>query len=124
MISLAVSEAYAYDMLAIATLKMGMNPKDGKAKENMLQLADQMIGQLGDERYLEVLESEEYEALYRVNREMYIRIDELKQREERVGDARYIDNRVYQRFLAKMALQKRWFPEAPLTEQKMGYGPS
>lgn len=121
MISLPLSEAFCYDMLAIASIKASFNPHNQQAATNMDALAIDIARQVGYDRHNAVVASPEYRSLLRVNREMYMRIDELKARGEQIGDAVYIDDRVYQRFLAKQALQKRWFPEEPLTEQKMGY---
>lgn len=120
MIHLTHSEAFAYDLLSIADIKY-VKTKAETAWSNFATLRDEIVAQIGDEKHRNVVDSPEYEQLYRVNHEMYVRIDELKARGEQFGDARYIDDRVYQRYLAKQALQKAHFPEQPLTEQKFGY---
>ena len=122
MITLSLSEAFAYDLLAIADIKSLRNPGNAQAAQICTDLDDEIARQVGLLKHTEVLHSEEYSALRLVNDEMYIRIDELKARGERMGDAMYIDSRVHKRFLAKQALQQRGFPAEPLKEQKMGYG--
>jgi hypothetical protein len=121
-IKLSLSEAFAYDLLAIADIKTLRNVGNYQASLACADLDDEIAQQVGYNHHCAVLASDEYAALRKVNDEMYVRIDELKARGEQLGDAVYIDSRVYQRFLAKQALQKRWFPDQPLTEQKMGYG--
>ncbi len=121
MISILHSEAFAYDLLAIAAIKAARNPADNEAKGNLMVLDDEIRRQVGTLWHEQVFASEEYRDLMRVNDEMYIRIDEIKARGEKLGDARYVDDRVYQRFTAKRALQTKWFPAGRFTEQKFGY---
>ena len=121
MITLRHNEAFAYDLLAIAQIKALRNPDNEEACLICLNLAFEIERQVGREKHEMIIVSREYLNLYRVNDEIYVRVDEAKVRGEQVGDHRYIDDRVYQRWLAKRALQKQWFPEELLTEQKMGY---
>ena len=94
MITLSVSEAFAYDMLAIASIKVVKNPMNLAAADNVTQLIREIGEQVGWDKQWCVLASREYLDLYNVNHEMYVRIDELKQRGEQPGDAVYIDSRV------------------------------
>ena len=121
MINLIVDEAFAYDMWAITQIKALRNPKNLQANANQVQLAKEIREQVGDDKHYEVRTSREYLDLYRVNDEIYVRVDEVKIRGEQVGDHKFVDDRVYQRWLAKRALQEKWFPESKLVEQKMGY---
>lgn len=113
--------AYVYDMCAIAAIKRYYNPEDIKARNGHLFLNNSLMEQHGVEDHVDILSSSEYGRLYKVNEEMYVRINEMKLREATGEDAKYIDDRVYQRFLAKKALQERFFPANPLTETKHGY---
>lgn len=121
MITLTHSEAFAYDLLAIAEIKAARSDS-GRAVFSAHALDEEIERQVGAKKHEVVLESPEYAHLMKVNDEMYVRIDELKARGEQPGDARYIDDRVYQRYLAKQALQAAHFPGTVLTEQKFGYG--
>ena len=121
MITLTHSEAFAYDLLSIAYVKLFHNSGDERAYKNVMDLSAEIECQVGGAPHEAILASDSYDRLYRVNDEMYVRINEIKQRKVTPEDATYIDDRVYQRFLAKKALQEKWFPDAPLTEQKFGY---
>ncbi len=113
--------AFAYDLLAIAAIKARRNPNDNAAKGNLMELDCAIQGQVGSMHHEQVCASPEYLDLLRVNDEMYVRIDEMKLREATGEDARYVDDRVFQRFVAKGRLQKEWFPGTAMTEQKFGY---
>lgn len=118
MITLDLSESYCYDMLAILAVKLNQT-LDDKTRVEYIRMSDRIAAQVPNHQ--EVVRSPEYNRLYEVNREMFVRIDELKQRKPTGEDAQYIDDRVYARFKAKQALQARWFPDQPLTEIKYGY---
>lgn len=120
-IYLAHSPAFAYDLLAIAAIKARHNPDDTTAKENLLLLDEAIQQQVGVMLHEQVCASPEYQRLYQVNDEMYIAIDALNANGESHGIATYINDRVYQRFLAKQALQAKWFSGTTLTETKHGY---
>jgi hypothetical protein len=113
--------AFAYDLLAIAAIKARRNPNDNGAKGNLMLLDEEIQRQVGVMHHEQVCASLEYQTLLRVNDEMYVRIDEMKTRTATGEDARYVDDRVYQRYLAKCALQQVWFPGSAMTEQKFGY---
>lgn len=119
-VTLSHDAAFVYDMLAIASIKASHNPGNDNAMANVAKLLEELIVQVGSDKHFQVFGSDEYRDLYRVNEEMYVRIDELKARGELPGDAKYIDDRVYQRWFAKKNLQEKWFGES-VTEQKFGY---
>lgn len=120
-VTLVHDMAYAYDMLAIACIKVVYNPQDHKALAGYLDLNTTLEQQQGELDHDAITSCDEFARLSQVNQEMYIRINEMKLREATGEDAKYIDDRVYQRFLAKKALQERFFPANPLTETKHGY---
>lgn len=120
-VTLTHDMAYAYDMLAIACIKANYNKQEEAAERMYHALWDTLEAQQGKADHHAIIYCGEYGRLYEVNEEMYIRINEMKLREATGEDAKYIDDRVYQRFLAKKALQQRWFPSSPLTETKHGY---
>ncbi len=120
-IYLSHSAGFAYDLLAIAAIKARRNPDSTDAKGNLMTLDYEIQQQVGVLLHEQVCASPEYARVVQVNDEIYVRIDELKARGEQPGDARYVDDRVYQRYLAKVALQERWFPGVKLSETKHGY---
>lgn len=124
MINLSLSEAYVFDMLAIASIKAMRVSRDdiqSPAWKERQRLEDAIISQIGPDLFECILNSPEYARLYEVNDQMFVRIDEMKLREPTGEDARYIDDRVFARFKAKQALQARWFPNEQMTETKHGY---
>ena len=120
MINITVSEGYAYDLLAISQIKSDKNPKDSNASKNFDLLSKEICRQVGAELHFKILKSKEYERLYSVNEEIYLKIDQLKALGERYGDAIFIDSKNYERWVAKSNLQKIWFNQS-VTEQKFGY---
>lgn len=119
MIQISVDEAVAFDMLAILSIKSRKNPIPSLFA-NELALSAEIEHQLGD-RYMAVMESSEYDRLYQTNLRVFDRIDLLKSRGEQPGDATFIDQENYQRWLCKRDLQRQFFPGSPFTEQKLGY---
>ena len=113
--------AFAYDLLAIAAIKARRNPDDNAAKGNLMALDCEIQGQVGPMHHEHVCASPEYLDLLRVNDEMYVAIDAMNEKGEMHGMATYINDRVHQRYLAKVALQKAWFAGTAMTEQKFGY---
>ena len=120
-IYLSHSASFAYDLLAIAAIKARRNPDNDEAKGNLMVLDNDIQQQVGILHHEQVCASQEYHDLLRVNDEMYVAIDELNAKGEMHGMATYINDRVHQRYVAKGALQKVWFPGTGLSEQKFGY---
>ncbi len=127
MIKITVDEAYAYDMLSVLHVKCAKQPNDGKAKANWRRLSVEIGGEISDEHgnsllHSSILGSPEYGRLYDVNLAIFERIDLMKTpRSEQPGDAEFIDTQNHNRYLAKQALQTRFFPSSAVTEQKFGY---
>lgn len=123
MINIPVDEARAFDELIIHTLKL----MHGKYTDVTLYAAANALNAaiargVGVNLFNTVYGSAEYENLFRLNSQVFDAINRLKTDGEWPGAALEIDGLNYQRYLAKQALQKRFFPETPLTERKMGYG--
>ncbi len=121
MISVPLPEAFLYDLFSIASIKTCWNPSDVAAQEEAERLSTAIASEVGKEVHWAVLGSEEFATLRRINEEIYVRNDEIKVRPITAEDMAYTDAKVGQRWLAKRALQRRWFPTQPLTEQKYGY---
>ena len=64
------------------------------------------------------MESVEYKKLYEVNTKTFEAVDDAK---EDGVKASYVDKCNYERYLAKVALQERFFPEEDMKENKLGY---
>ena len=117
MINLRVSEAYAFDYLAILQIKCEMDPK--KNFGNLAAWVTNMIDEIDDNvLWRSIMESVEYKKLYEVNKKTFEAVDDAK---EDGVKASYVDKCNYERYLAKVALQERFFPEEDMKENKLGY---
>ena len=106
MINIKVSEAYAFDYLAILQIKCEIDPK--KNFGNFAACVTNMIDEI----------DVEYKKLYEVNKKTFEAVDDAK---EDGVKASYVDKCNYERYLAKIALQEKFFPEEDLKENKIGY---
>lgn len=118
MICLTVDEGYAYDFLSIAAVKANRVPSHQNSV-NLSRTAQDLISQLGEAKHDEIIASPEYSRLQRVNDELFTLVDLAKTDAVKASD---VDREVYNRWLAKKALQERFFPNARFSEQKIGYG--
>lgn len=120
MIKMTVSEAYAYDFHSIAAVKRDKMPS-AQSEQNWWRIDDDIVRQVGAEKHQLILGSTEYERLYAVNLRLYELVDLAK---KDVVKASEVDQGVYDRWLAKKALQDKFFPSSQYQEQKFGYGKS
>lgn len=120
MIKITHDYGYAYDLLAIAQIKKDKNSSNEKATINFQKLSKEIEVQVGTELHFKILKSKEYQYVYSVNEEIYLKIDQLKSFGEKHGDAIFIDSKNFERWVAKSNLQKIWFDQS-ITEQKFGY---
>ena len=123
MIKISVDEARAYDEWVILQLKIvtneGTSPVDLYFAEE--RLLKEIKEQVGVERHNTIQKSREFLRLLGANSMVFDRIRTMKADGERPGDATYIDQHNYQRYLYKKALQEKFFPNSKLTEVKLGY---
>ena len=117
MINLKVSEAYAFDYLAILQIKCEMDPSTNF--EAYSKCVTNLIDELKDnKKWTQIMDSIEYRNLYEINFQTFQAVDDAK---EDGVKASYVDRCNYKRFLAKKALQEKFFPEEKLSENKIGY---
>ena len=119
-IKVSLDESYCYDMLSILLVKVkkASNEKREKAFDNWLKMSTEMAAEIGNAKHSVVIDSVEYKNLYDVNDRLYDLVDAVK-KDPCLG--KQLDDEVYNRYLAKKALQERFFPEVELKEQKFGY---
>lgn len=117
MFTIPCSESYGFDFLSIYEVKIKKNGGE-KAVLNFNQTADHILKQIGIFLFNNILNSEEYKNLVRINTELFDLVDAVK---HNPCLGKEIDSQVYKRFLAKKALQEKFFPESEITEQKIGY---
>ena len=111
MIKISLDEAYAFDYLSILSIKEDQGVVDSLTPN--LCKGEIMEG-IGVSKYASIINSPEYKILYEANLKTFAAVDKAK--EDKVT-ASYVDNCNYERYLAKRALQKKFF-EASLSERK------
>lgn len=110
--------AYVYDMLAILAVKVVASPTPMN-KSNGEELTNYLMRVVGE--HSKIIESPEMAELMIANQHVFDLINLIKTRPATGEDATAIDMGNHRRYLAKLALQKRFFPDCPFTEQKIGY---
>ncbi len=116
MILISVDEALAYDMLSILSIKSQTKPE---VRPDWDRMVAEIVRQVGQEKHDQVM-GQAYPVLWATNSAIFNRIDDLKKSDDPI-EAREIDALNYRRFEIKQQLQKQFFPDQPLTEQKLGY---
>lgn len=119
--------AYHYDAMSILEVKYCQNESKTVAA-SLARFDDVLRENVGAGKHILILGSDEYARMLEVNRWLFKAFDWLHT-EGLKADPREVARRAIEtdrvngvdRPAAKRALQERWFPEQPLTEQKMGY---
>jgi hypothetical protein len=88
---------------------------------NHRRLETRIGQQVGWDLHCQISQSAEYAELYETNLALFNHIDAMKTREEQLGDGQKVDQFNYRRYQLKQQVQKRFFPDTPQTEQKIGY---
>lgn len=114
MILLPVDEAYAYDYLAILYVKQEHGlPVGGELWELRRHLMAQEEN--GHVPVLLVESSPEFERMLEANRTVYDLVEEACQDKCKASKVQKANR---ERYLAKVALQRRFWPDTPLSESK------
>jgi len=116
-LQLEVEIGYYWDYLSIIGVKFDKTQKP-EAYAQYLRCKDNLVNQIGLEKFDEIFASDEYIALYDVNSYLFGLVDEIK-KDKSIGQE--LDNQVYQRWLRKKALQEKFYPESEYSEIKVGY---
>ena len=116
MLRISVDEAYVFDMLSVFDVKLKnlTGEKLLKTIEKYSEMREEVIEQIGKDRYNQIVSSLEYQQMVYANQRVFDLIDESK---NDTGLAKLTDDANYDRHVAKMALQKRFF-DTDLTEVK------
>lgn len=112
MIDLPVSEAYAFDHLAILYVKQEHGIIDHDYRDAVIWA---MRKDIGDSTYVEALNSSLFYDLLKANREVWELVDRASTDECLASE---VDAANQRRYAAKKALQERFWPSNPLTEVK------
>jgi hypothetical protein len=114
MIKISVDEAYAFDYLSILDIKLERND----AVKNIIDIIkNDLINQLGFEKFNEIIASEEYINLKHSNKLTFDAVNKAKTDEVL---ASFVDTCNYQRMICKKKLQDKFF-DKKLSELKIGY---
>ena len=116
-LSLPVDPGFFFDFLAIQEVKLDTH-KTTQNAANWRETHVAAVKQLGDDRVEEICNSDEYTALYDINRRVFEAVDAAKTDAVKASE---VDALNYSRYTRKIALQAKFFPETQVTEQKTGY---
>jgi hypothetical protein len=119
MINVNLDEGYVFDMLSILKVKISHASGDNlfKIYSAYELMENQIINQIGSEKYHQVVESQEYTDLLQSNALTFSLVDKTKKDN---GLAKQVDDANYKRYLCKTALQKKFF-QSDASETKIGY---
>lgn len=116
MLKISLDEAYVFDMLSVFDVKIKKltGEKLLLTLEKYSDMANEVIEQIGVDKYNEIILSSEFKKMIDANLRVFELIDESK---NDTGLAKITDDANYDRHIAKMSLQKRFF-DSELTEVK------
>lgn len=112
MITLKVDEGYAYDFLSILEIKKNKKICDKKNYQNYF---NEIKDQVGSSLHKKIIKSKHYKKCISINKKIFAAVDLAKN--DKILASRVQDLN-YDRFLAKIDLQKKWFPQSTLIEKK------
>jgi hypothetical protein len=114
MITILVDEGYAYDYLAILTVKhKKINNEKTLLARNLCN--EHLLNQLGEDKHIEILYSNEFKDLFDSNNETFDAVEKA-----RYGQitAKEVDDLNMKRYNCKVALQNKFFPSLEINELK------
>lgn len=116
MLKISLDEAYVFDMLSVFYVKIKKltGEKLLLTLEKYADMANEVIDQIGVEKYNDMTLSAEFKSMIDANLKIFELIDKSK---NDTGLAKITDDANYDRHIAKMAFQKRFF-DSELTEVK------
>ena len=120
MIKISVDESFGYDLLSIAQVKYRKTVSNATLA-NLSRLLEEMATQVESSIHAQILSSPEYASLKQANQDLFDIFDEMKLPGKTECFDLKADRLNYRRHECKIALQKRFFPNSPLTEVKLGY---
>ena len=108
MIKVSLDEAYVFDMLAILDVKKQLfsNEKLETVLGARTIMVEEICHQIGEEKFQQIISSEEYANLIQANKFVFILVDQTKLEG---GLAKQVDDANYNRYLKKQSLQQKFF---------------
>ena len=114
---ITLPEGYIFDILSIYQIKLFKFQEDSIHLSNFNNLLNEIKSEIGNDKTLQVMESQEYFDLVAANLATFELVDAVKT-EPCLG--KEVDASNYKRFLAKKDLQEKWF-DSNYSEVKVGY---
>jgi hypothetical protein len=109
MLKISLDEAYVFDLLSIYQVKIDKSHghKRDALKKSEKIITDEIISQIGNDLYNEIILSKEYDELKQSNRNVFDLVDRANETElsKLTADANY------DRYEKKMMLQSKFFQE-------------
>jgi hypothetical protein len=108
MIKVSLDEAYVFDMLAILDVKKQLfsSEKLDSVLSARAIMVDEICNQIGDDKFHEIISSDEYSNLIEANNFVFNLVDQTK---AEGGLAKQVDDANYNRYLKKQNLQNKFF---------------
>jgi hypothetical protein len=108
MIKVSLDEAYVFDMLAILDVKKQLfsSEKLDSVLSARAIMVDEICNQIGDDKFHEIISSDEYSNLIEANYFVFNLVDQTK---AEGGLAKQVDDANYNRYLKKQNLQNKFF---------------
>jgi hypothetical protein len=110
-------EGYIFDILSVYQVKIIKSMDNSQHCNNFSFLLNEISDQIGKEKTADIIDSKEYDDLCVANLETFELVDAVKH-DPCLG--KEVDAANYKRFLAKKALQEKWF-DSNYSEVKIGY---
>lgn len=114
MIAILVDEGYAYDYLSILTVKF-LKFNSEKTLNSKKECSSFLYKQIGEEKHLDILFSQEFKNLINANSETFDAVERARYGEI---SAKQVDDLNMKRYNCKVALQNKFFPSSSVNELK------
>jgi hypothetical protein len=116
MLKISLDEAYVFDLLSIYSVKIenSFDHKKIKLLESYKLLSSEIINQIGQKLYDEILNSDEYKDLISSNKNVFNLVDKSGESEL----SKITSDANYDRYVKKHILQNKFF-KTNLTEVKI-----
>jgi hypothetical protein len=108
MIKVSLDEAYVFDMLAILDVKNASFSEEKLCSviNSYSEMSQEIIEQIGEEKFFEIINSDEYHNLVEANQFVFNLVDRTK---IEGGLAKQVDDANFNRYLKKQVLQSQFF---------------
>lgn len=116
MIKISLDEAYVFDLLSIYQVKSDKSDfeKKGKILNSFFELSQEIISQIGYNKYETIMSSDEYKNLVSLNEDIFDLVDRANESEI----SKVTADKNLERYYTKKKLQNKFF-ETEVSETKI-----